>query len=288
MFRKYSIVLVVLGLMSSCEKVVDVDLDEGTPRLVVDASLNWYREYPSNTMESGADQYITLTKTAGFYDGEVPVATGATVTVTDMDAAQTFAFAEEGQTGIYACHNFLPVLGHTYQLGISYAGEQYTAVETLLSAPKIDRIEQHKGSVFDEDEVVLYVHYSDDADAENFYYFDYTTSLSQRNELSITSDRFTNGNSSYEILGYEGDDDDVELGDGDVVDLSFYAVSEGYYRYLDVLTYQIYTNGIFDPPPASVKGNVINVGNPDNDAFGYFRVAMGNKASVTLDETQYQ
>ncbi|MEE9362787.1 MAG: DUF4249 domain-containing protein [Cellulophaga sp.] len=277
----YLSVLVMTAL--SCEDVIDVDLEKGKEKLVVDASINWYRNFPANTMEIGANQKIRLTTTAGFYDGKAAAASDAIVTITNDSTNEVFAFVEEGSTGEYKCSNFKPIVNNSYELNISYKGENFTAKETLIQTPIIDSIKQKRGGVFDKDEIVLNVHYKDDGNEDNFYYFDYITSISKNKELSISDDQFTNGNETFEIINYEGDD---KIKVGDTFDIEFYEISSQYYQFLDVLTYQIYTSGIFDPAPAEVKGNVINTTTPDNYAYGYFRVVIGNKAIVTLDKSK--
>lgn len=57
------ILFLVLSL-SSCEEVIDLDLEQSEPRLVIDASLLWYK----NT--TGNEQQIVLSKTTGFYEDE--------------------------------------------------------------------------------------------------------------------------------------------------------------------------------------------------------------------------
>ncbi len=281
---KKNILLIALAFFFiACEEVVVVDLNESKERLVVNASLNWYRNFPENELESGNTQTITLTETAAYYDNEVKEASGAIVTVTNNNTNELFSFIEEDNSGTYNCTNFKPILNNTYTLNIDYNNENYKAEETLLEAPVIDSIQQVLGGVFREDAIVLHVYYKDNADFENYYYFDFFTSISNRKDLTIAEDQFTNGNSTFQLLGYFGDDDrTIEI--GDVFYIKFYAISNQYYHFLDILTYQIYSMGVFDPPSAEVKGNIINTINEENYPYGYFRIAQGNKAIVTINE----
>lgn len=281
--KKISAFFLVLFVMISCEDVVEVDLVTSQERLVVNASLNWFREYPQNIMESGNIQTIILTKTTGYYD-EIKPTSNAIVTVTNNYSKEVFTFLEEAGNGVYNCTNFKPILNNSYTLTIIDGTQEYTAQETLLDAPLIDMIQQVRGGVFDEDQIILKVYYTDKPNQTNFYYFDYITSISEIKELSLSNDRFNNGNQTYEIISYFSDDEDKKIQDGDIFDIKFFEISSEYYQFLNVLTDQIYTSGIFDPLPAEVKGNVINTTDEKNYPYGYFRIAMGNKATVVIDE----
>ena len=59
---------------------------------------------------------------------------------------------------------------------------------------------------------------------------------------------------------------------GDVVDIELFGISRDYYNYIEILTDQLGGVGLFEPTPVAVKGNCINITNPENYAFGYFRV----------------
>ncbi len=283
--KKVLYIIFVLILSSSCEEVVNVDLQESKERLVVNASLNWFRNYPDNNFETGNNQIIYLTKTAGYYD-EIDPASNAMVTVTNNQTNEVFNFVENGTQGAYECNNFKPVLNSSYTLLINYNGEEYSATETLIDAPVIDNIVQQRGGFFDDGQIVVQVYYTDKANEENYYYFDYTTSISNINTLSIASDKFTNGNQTYEQLSYASrdDDDDKEIEPGDVFDIEFFEINKSYHFYLDVLLDQVYNSGLFDPIPAEVKGNIENLTEEQNYPYGYFRIAVGNKAKVIIDE----
>ncbi len=275
--------LIVFGFYA-CEEVVNVNLKESKERLVINASINWFRNYPSNQMESGQEQTIYLTKTVGYYD-QVEPANNALVYIRDENTSEVFEFNEDNLSGAYRCNNFKPILNHFYTLLINYNNEDYIATEQLINTPIIDSIIQQRGGFFDEEEIVVKVYYTDDEDQDNYYYFNYTTSISKINELSITSDRFTNGNTTFEQISYNGSDDEkIEI--GDTFYIQFYETNKAYNLYLDILLDQVYSQGLFAPVPAEVKGNVKNISNEDNYPYGYFRINIGNKAEVTITEDE--
>src|SRR5690606_29882890 len=103
MAKKIIIIIILTFICTSCEDVIDIDLEASESRLVVEASLNWIKNTAGNT------QQIKLTKTTPYFDTTVLPANGAIVTVTDDDS-NTFIFTEREATGVYETQNFIPVL----------------------------------------------------------------------------------------------------------------------------------------------------------------------------------
>lgn len=122
-------------LFSSCEKVIDVDLNNAEPKLVIDAVIKWQKG------TTGEEQIIKLNLTNDFFTNEILPANGASVTITNS-VDETFTFFEDGTTGNYICTNFNPVIGETYTLVVIYDGEIYTATNSLLATPPILFVEQ--------------------------------------------------------------------------------------------------------------------------------------------------
>ncbi|MFT5846373.1 MAG: hypothetical protein ACJARX_000286 [Psychroserpens sp.] len=268
--KKYLYIIVVL-LMYSCEDVIDVDLNTIEPKLVVDASLNWFK----NT--TGNDQEIKLTLTAPYFDNEIPPATGAQVTVSNT-GGDLFVFTEESNTGIYKNNTFVPQINETYNLEIIYQSEIYNATETLKSVVDIDFVEQNDEGGFSGDETELKAFYTDPADEENYYFFEFLNDIPEVPSLEIYDDQFTNGN---QIFGFFTEE---ELETGDLVTIRNYGVSERFYEFMFILLQQNSTDGggPFQTQPATVRGNCINTSNPDNFPLGYFRVSEATELIYTV------
>ena len=128
-------------LFTSCEKVIDVDLATGEPRLVVEASINWYAE------TNGNEQHIKLSTTTSYFSNVIPPVIGATVFITNS-TNQVFTFIENDTPGTYNCNDFIPVVGENYTLTIVYEGQTYTSTEKLLNTPIVTRVEQKNDAGF--------------------------------------------------------------------------------------------------------------------------------------------
>ena len=259
--RKLAAILLLIAF-TSCEDVIDVNLNSTEPRLVIEASINWFKD------TTGNEQQIKLTLSAPFFEEELPPANGAIVTITDTNN-NTFLFEEDGNTGRYHNTIFNPILNTTYSLTIIYNEEIYTATETLKSVSSIDYIEQNNEGGFSGEDIELKAYYTDPANEENHYLFEFISDIPVIPTLEVYNDEFTNGN---QIFGFYTEED---LESGDEVTIRNYGVSERFYEFMFILSQQGSDDGggPFETQPATVRGNCINETNPDNFPYGYFRLS---------------
>lgn len=267
-----NIIILFIGLfVTGCEKAIKVDLKTASPRLVIDASIDWVK----NT--AGSEQRIVLSTTTGYYSPEFPSVSGAVITVTNASNT-VFNFVETPGTGQYLCKNFFPVIGETYNLKIVLNGETYTASETFTPVPKIeDNIDQNNkgGEAGDEIEITFY--YKDDASRANSYLNSITQPHTPFPELEVEDDEHTNGNLMQESYSHE------KLKAGDKVDIKLYGISKSYYNYMFKLILASGNDGNpFPATPSAVRGNIVNQTNSNNYAFGYFRLAEVATKSYTI------
>src|SRR5690606_35915687 len=108
-----SIILFSL-LFFACEEVIDVDLNESEPRIVIEAQLS----------DLSSSQRIRVSKTVAFTAeiGSEPVE-NAVVLVQD-EKGQIFPF-NYSRDGNYVNNDFLPVSGRSYTLNVNFQGEKY-------------------------------------------------------------------------------------------------------------------------------------------------------------------
>jgi len=247
---------------NGCEDVIDVDLNTAPPKLVVEASINWYKG------TSGNEQKIKLTTTTDYYSNEIPKVSGATVFVKNSSNA-TFNFIENPNTGEYFCTNFIPVLNETYTLTVISKGQTYTATETLKPVAPITKIVQNNQGGFDGKTIEIKAYFNDPATEENYYLFGYSYENQLLNNYFVGEDTFFQGNEFFSISQND------ELKKGDKIDIRHFGISKTYSNYMKVLiSVAGSSNGApFQSPAATVRGNIINTTNFDNYALGYFSVS---------------
>lgn len=252
--------MLLLFSLISCEEVVDVNLEESEPRLVIEAPLLWDVDEEENT------QIIKLTTTAPFFDEEIPPAMGASVSIFAEDGRE-YIF-EEIMDGVFRYENMPPRQDTEHELVITYKDEIYTATEKLVSVPRLDYVEQEIGG-FSGDEYEFKVFYQDPANMKNYYLFRYSN---EDVSLQIYDDEFTNGNQTFAFFN------DEDANPGDLVGFQIQGISRGFYEYLFILRSQSGSSngGPFQTQPSIVRGNIVNTTNPDNFAFGYFRMSATN------------
>lgn len=256
------IVLFISIFFTSCEEVVDVDLDTAPPKLVIEASINWQKG------TSGKQQVIKLSTTTGYFDNIIPTVSGATIFIKNSKNDQ-FNFSEVPKTGKYVCTNFTPVIDETYTLTVISNGATYTATETMKSVAPISRIEQNDKGGITGDEIEIRAFYNDPADADNFYLFKYVYSNKITSTYYVSEDKFFQGNEYFS----KSDDDDLKV--GNEIEITHYGISKQYYNYMTILVSIAGSNagGPFQSPPATVKGNIINTTDKANYPLGYFSLS---------------
>ena len=80
--------LILTGIVfASCEDVIDVDVNNAEPRLVIEASLDWEKGTAGNA------QTIKLSMSSPYFSTEEDTSvSGATVTVTNTNSGAIFNF----------------------------------------------------------------------------------------------------------------------------------------------------------------------------------------------------
>ena len=258
----------LLFLLSSCEEVVDVDLEESEPRLVIEASILWFKGTPGN------EQSIKLSVTSPFYEEElIPVENASVLIISGEGDLYEFNYQGEGR---YINNNFEPELEQSYQLEIIYEEEEYSASGILMPVSPIDYIEQTESGGFSGEDIEVKAYYTDPADEENFYLFKFRD---DDVNLEFYEDEFTNGN---QIFGYYSNED---IARNDLIEIQIQGISKSYYEYLFILRSQVGSGdgGPFETMPAKVKGNIINQTNKDNYPFGYFRLSEADSTFYSVE-----
>ncbi|MEZ4854167.1 DUF4249 family protein [Flavobacterium sp.] len=258
---KYLILFLLAFLGFSCEKVVDVALDEAEPRLVIDAVIRWQK----GTL--GNEQLIKLSLTNDFYSSTVLPASGAVVTITNS-TNEVFEFTQQGTTENYICTNFIPTINETYVLEVLYKNEVYTATNTLLATPSIVNIEQNTIDTFGDETIQIKYFFQDNATTTDYYLMGVINPNKQVPEFGILDDEFSQG---QQLFGYYASS---ETEPGITLLLSVQSMSYGFYDYMNKLVpIASSDSNPFATPTGTLRGNIINQTNTDNFALGYFHLA---------------
>jgi hypothetical protein len=270
MMKRILILMVILTtISSSCEEVVEVDLNEIDPRLVIDASI-------IKDIENGnSTAVVKLSTTTPFFNSGIDYVNNATVTVTNSDG-EVFTF-EEISDGIFEFNNFDPQSDVAYTLEVVYEGDTYSATETLQTVVPLEYVEQRNDGGFSGEDIELKAFFTDPIGVENYYFFE---GLSARGDVYDTFyDEFFDGNPIFGFYLVE------DLQQGDEVTFYLHGVNEQFYNFMFVLLQQStdQSDGPFETQPATVRGNIINESNSENFPLGYFRVSEVSVLSYIVE-----
>lgn len=207
----------------SCEKVINVELNEADRVYVVDGFIS--------NMED--QNYIKISKSDNFYAiGDFEKISGATVVITDQDNnSVTFT---ELEPGYYALPGFVASSYKTYDLQISINDEVITARTTMPGNTTIDSIpyQENQGGFFG-DGYTAFLYWFDKGNETNYYKLtNYKKSIGEQyyqgdTDISITNDQLSNGIPT----GIPLFTSTFELGDSVIVDLIEIDQHNYYYWY---------------------------------------------------------
>lgn len=275
------LILFILAITSiSCEDIIDVNVPLAPSRLVVEASLDWEKG------TTGNEQTIVLSNSTSYFKTQVLTeVTGASVKVTNDTNGREFIFTDQAN-GTYTTLEFEPAIGQSYSLEVIYVGEVYAATERMNEVPEITDIYQSVEDGFDDEALEVHVVFQDAPETDDNVLFKAQKQGALLPLLEVGTDEFVNGNTfDWWIEIVEDDDTEIKeaFASGDVVEIKMYAISEAYKNYMEILIEQLGDLGLFSTIPVALKGNCINLTNPDNFAHGYFRLTEFNKVTYTFD-----
>lgn len=282
---KKLILIIVLGLgFASCEDVIDVDLNEGTPQLTVDAVMSNSDENP----------HVKLSISGEYFDASsVSPVTDAELSLTDSDG-NSYAFDSPDQEGRYflsdELNNIVP--GVTFKLTIDYNNSQYTAESTVRETPEIDSISWSREDVpfGDIDSIWAVQFWARDLDGLGDAYWVRATREGVINtdpgKIVVAYDGSTGRGSQTDGIpfilpirasitpgGFAGppsDEDPAEV--GDEIGVQLYSISLEFAEYLVILREQLNNGGLFAETPANLPTNVFNQDDNGIQALGWFAV----------------
>jgi hypothetical protein len=267
---------VVGGLaMSGCTRVVDLDLEEGPKRLVVDARI----ELRPGDLTGRQVFRLSTTGPFGSFSAPPP-GTGALVGVTDEDGGAWTFVETPGQAGEYAASGLIPAVGSRYRLTIDYRGDRYEASHRLMPVAPIDSlyfVYEEEGLAQGDSGFRAVIDYTDPEGLGNYYLWELVVEGELRIAAdpglrfrAISDDRFYDGG---RVTGYQPYDEEV-VDPGQSVAVRQIGLSESAFRYYFALFEQTTgSGGPFSVPPASVRGNVANLTAPDRYPLGFFLAA---------------
>jgi hypothetical protein len=246
----------------SCEKKIDLDLDESEQLLVVEGIVH----------DHLGDNIVILSKTRPFDNNEaVEMVSGAAVQITD-GVGGVFNLTEVNTyPGYYTDSTLIGVAGRTYHLSVNSNGKMITASSVMPTRIEIDSLSYDEEPSFggeDEDkEYSLLCHFTDPGDVVNYYRMKAFLWYEQIDVFVNWSDDAINGVSTgLPVFG-------ASYSEGEVATIQLLAVDEPNFRYFTAV---LSSQG--GEVPGNPETNLIG-----ENAVGYFGAYAKSQASILIE-----
>ncbi|RYY24934.1 MAG: DUF4249 domain-containing protein [Chitinophagaceae bacterium] len=260
--------------LSSCEKVIDLDLPDGEKIIFMDAWIN----------DQTGLQTIKLLQAVNFQDQAQPgVVPGAAIKLTDLTAGKTYDFVFNN--GAYH-HNpgntkAIGVVGHQYKLTVTLNGETFDATDYLSRVTKFDSLtlEYKEGSGDFEKQGFYAEFHAKDLPGATDYYWIQTFRNGTRN--TYLNDMVSVDGSFYEGIsdGYEfipPFTEGVTSGEkpyqkGDEVKVVMRSISKSSFGFWEQAINQISSGGLFSEVLQNIPSNITNTNTQSKTRiYGWF------------------
>jgi hypothetical protein len=260
-YLTYSFVFFIVGLMfvfflTSCEKVINVDLNAAPPKIVIEGRVT---NQPSEIAKVTITKSLVVSSTNSY-----PTISGASVKVTSS-AGIVFSFTETAP-GVYTNSALIGSPGTAYTLTVVAEGTTYTATSIMPQPVLIDSIYQE--SVIGKKIVTL--QYTDPLGFGNNYQFIETINGKRNENIFIADDSFLDGGLVESQFLNEQSQYDLKTGDNVLVELQ--CIDKNILRYLRGLQDIQLNNTVPANPPSNLT----------NKALGYFSAYTTDKRSIVI------
>lgn len=279
-------ILSIVIIFSSCEKAINVHLDEGTSQIVVDAFI-------TNLL---GRQTIKLTNTSSYFENSPSTAiTGAAVNIINENTGQVFSFTDENNTGTYtwSSGSTLATINNSYSLVIIYNGDTLKSHCQVNPVPLIDSLTyKYKEGITQKLTGYFASFWGVDIPNRTDYYW----IKSFRNDTLINEPQYQNIAFDGAVEGWNADgvaffdiirnaitpfDKPFHLNDS--VKIQLMSVNAATYRFLLQAQFQLTNSGLFARPTANLPTNIINTNkNSSTKPVGWFVISAVSQKAIAI------
>lgn len=275
-------------LLSSCDEVINPQLEEADPIVVIDAWLN----------NAPGAQTIKITRTQPYFEAVFPTGvSGASVSVTDQNG-KVYSF-QQTNAGVYT---WIPVgneifgsVGLRYMLSVQIGSETFTSEARMGRVPAIDSVTffLEKGNQFFDDQYQAEFWATDPIEPGDAYWIKFYKNgqlqLKPSEIITAYDAGFSKGGNfngvpfivpiRRAINPFDEDEDGViksPYNVGDSVYVQLNSVTEAAFNFLNEVAIQTNRPGgfseLFATPLANVSTNIRNSNTNGSKVVGFFNV----------------
>lgn len=261
-------------LFLGCEKVVELDIDQSIPQVVIEGLLT----------DKDTLHYVKVSRSIQFYENGLNPILDAVVSVSSNGIVYNYShnpLAIDTLNGYYFSDiSFSGVIGESYALQVDVDGIPYNAEDTMRFVTKIDSLTFKEASnPFEEEvdekgriyEVLLYA--SEPQETEDFYQFQF-----YRDSVLITDPTsiyvFSDVAFGPDLNGLPSP---VLFAEGELASVQILSLTrERYIFYADLGNLLNSDGGMFSPPPANPRNSFTN------NALGLWQVSAISEDSIRI------
>jgi len=259
------IFIVLLFAIQGCEKVIDVDLNESHPEIVVEGNLS---KYPFSAE-------VFLSKTGSYFGVSSGEKVSGALVVIENKFGESYSL-KEIVPGVYKSFEIMPEQGMQYNLRIETEGEIYEASSTIQYSVRIDSLSYYfdDGFAFLDEGYIIKAYFTDPEEVENYYrikIYESDTLKNENDNFIIFDDRLINGKQIEVTLRGNFFDN------GDTVSIQLISLDKGAYEFYNTFEELINVN-----PGSAAPANPVS--NITNGALGYFSAWSSDIKTVIIKE----
>jgi hypothetical protein len=262
--KKFILLYIILFLIfSGCEKVIDVDLNEASPAMVIEGNLSFNDKFID----------VRISRTGSYFSSDTTKGlTGAGVFL-EIPSGRVIK-VNEICPGFYKADLANLNFNKEYRLKAEIGGKTYNAVSTLHPVVKIDSLGYSylAGTRFYNDGYRLNIYFTDPEGVENYYRIKvYRNGILQNSidDLIVFRDNDIDGSNLRIRIRARN------FNAGDTAKIDFISIDESAWRYFTTF------KDIADANPGS-PAPANPVSNFDNKALGYFSAWSHDSKTVII------
>jgi len=263
--NKTWILFFLILLFTGCEKVIEVDLNDANPAIVIEANIT----------NSEKLVEVKISKTSSFFGTDSVQMVSNALVIIENDAGNKVTL-KEVKKGIYKTRNLYPMPGREYKITVEVEGQTYEAESVLNYAVEIDSLatEYNSGFAFLKSGYNVNLYFHDPENVKNYYRLNvYVNGKLEQDDGDYIIFDDENINGEYVELKIRRKI--FEL--GDQVTYELISLDKGAYKYFNSLQELMSVN-----PGSAAPSNPIS--NFSNGALGYFSAWSSDSKSVVVEK----
>ena len=272
---------------SSCEDVIDLDLDNGKNQLVVDAFIN----------SDDTVQTIRLTSSASYFSNVATPANNSSIVRVLGPNNLIYDFNTDGE-GNYKydpiINGAIDSIGYPFILEVEHNGNLFRATSILNPVPVIDSMPfDFEPEGFGTEEGYYSQFYARDFAVRKDYYwikpFKNDSAVYDDPTFIILSEDATFGGDAGDGLVFivplraSITNSEKPFKEGDTSSVELHSLNNDAYEFLDQVVNTSGNDGLFAVPPSNIRSNILDeAGNSQDLLLGLFSISAISKFEVVI------